>query len=53
MTTLVGVVCESAADQRTGCALADRVLVDSPNGIQLERLNSRARFPDVWMTFAK
>jgi len=38
MTTLVGVVCESAADQRTGCALADRVLVESPNGIQPERL---------------
>lgn len=31
MTTLVGVVCEAAADQRTGCGLADRVLVDFLN----------------------
>lgn len=38
MTTLVGVVCESAADQRTGCALADRVLVESPNGIGADHL---------------
>ncbi|MFM9960576.1 MAG: hypothetical protein ACKV2Q_05060 [Planctomycetaceae bacterium] len=38
MTTLVGVVCESAADQRTGCDLADRVLIESPNGIAVDRL---------------
>ena len=37
MTTLVGVVCESAADQRTGCALADRVLFESANGVGVNR----------------